>query len=291
MSPRARGFAAATTVLFIWSSWLVVSRTGALSPLTVYDLAAIRYGVSAAVVLPIVLWLKPWRGMSVQRIAAVTFLLGPIYVLLIFGGFKFAPAAHGGIYVNGVLPLITLTVSWLWISERATPRQALGAGLIVVAVVLIVADSVQIELGSAWLGDAMFFGSALFFGVYMVASRVWGVTIPQLLMCSSVINALLFVPVWALFLPTELASVSTPDLALQIVYQGVVPNLIGLLLVTYAVRTIGAPATSAFMAAVPGMGALLSLVFLDEKLGALGWFAIALLTVGVVMMALRKRAE
>jgi drug/metabolite transporter (DMT)-like permease len=291
VSPRARGFAAATTVLFIWSSWLVVSRTGALSPLTVYDLAAIRYGVSAAVVLPIVLWLKPWRGMSVQRIAAVTFLLGPIYVLLIFGGFKFAPAAHGGIYVNGVLPLITLTVSWLWISERATPRQALGAGLIVVAVVLIVADSVQIELGSAWLGDAMFFGSALFFGVYMVASRVWGVTIPQLLMCSSVINALLFVPVWALFLPTELASVSTPDLALQIVYQGVVPNLIGLLLVTYAVRTIGAPATSAFMAAVPGMGALLSLVFLDEKLGALGWFAIALLTVGVVMMALRKRAE
>ncbi len=290
MTPRARGFAAATTVLFIWSSWLVVSRAGALTPLTVYDLAAIRYGVSALFVLPVVLWLKPWRQMSLARMAAVTMLLGPVYILLVFGGFKHAPAAHGGIYMNGALPVITLVLSWFWLSRRATNRQIAGSVIVVVGVVLVVADTARIELGTAWLGDAMFLAAAVFFAAYMVASRVWEITIPQLLLCSSLLNAILFVPVWALFLPSEITAIPADSLALQIVYQGVVPNLIGLLLVTYAVRTIGAPATSAFMAAVPGLGAILSFIFLDEQLGPLGWFAVALLTSGIVMMALRDRS-
>jgi len=289
VTPRFRGFAAATAVLLIWASWLVVSRAGALSPLTVFDLAAIRYGVSSLLVFPIVLWLKPWRGMSLIRIAAVTMLLGPVYILLVFGGFKYAPAAHGGIYMNGALPVITLCISWLWISERATTRQMIGAVIVVIGVVLVIADTAQIALSGAWLGDAMFVTAAVFFAGYMVASRVWAVTIPQLLMCSSIINAVMFVPVWAAFLPSEIGSVPFPDLALQLFYQGVVPNLIGLLLVTYAVRTIGAAATSAFMAAVPGLGALLSYIFLNEQLGALGWFALVLLTGGIVLMALRKR--
>ena len=284
---RVRGFAAAITVLFIWSSWLVVSRAGALSPLTVFDLAAIRYGVSSVFVLPIVLWLKPWRGMGLKRIAVITTLLGPIYILLVFGGFKFAPAAHGGIYMNGALPVVTLILSWLWIGQRPSIRQGVGSVIVVIGVILVVADTAQIALGDAWLGDLMFLAAAVFFAGYMVASRIWDVTIPQLLLCSSVLNALMFVPLWALFLPSEITAVAMGDLALQVVYQGIVPNLIGLLLVTYAVRTIGAPATSGFMAAVPGMGAVLSLVFLDESLGPLGWFALVLLTGGIVMMALR----
>ena len=289
MTPRFRGFSAATAVLFIWASWLVVSRAGALTELTVFDLAAIRYGVSALFVFPIVLWLKPWRDISLTRIAVITTLLGPVYILLVFGGFKHAPAAHGGIYMNGALPVITLCLSWLWVSERASPRQMIGAVIVVFGVVMVVVDTTQIELGSAWLGDLMFVGAAIFFAAYLVASRVWQVTIPQLLLCSSVLNALIFVPLWALWLPSKIDAVAGEDLALQLVYQGIVPNLIGLLLVTYAVRNIGAAATSAFMAGVPGLGALLSFLVLDEKLGALGWVALVLLTIGIVLMALRSR--
>ncbi len=262
---------------------------GALSPLTVFDLAAIRYGVSAVLVLPVVMWLKPWRGISIQRIAVITTLLGPFYILLVFGGFKFAPAAHGGIYMNGALPVVTLGIAWLWFSERPTSRQITGSLIVIIGVVMVVADTAQVQIGGAWLGDAMFLAASVFFSGYMVASRIWGVTIPQLLLCSSVLNAVLFVPIWIAFLPSELANASVGEIGLQIVYQGIIPNLIGLLLVTYAVRTIGAPVTSAFMAAVPGLGAFLSLVFLGEALGPLGWFALVLLTLGIVLMALKER--
>ena len=289
MTSRFRGLAAATAVLFIWASWLVVSRAGALTALTIFDLAAIRYGVSALFVLPIVFWLKPWRSISIQRIAVITILLGPLYIFLVFGGFKHAPAAHGGIYMNGALPVITLCLSWLWISERATHRQILGAVIVVIEVVMVVVDTTRISLASTWLGDLMFVAAAVFFAAYLVASRVWRVTIPQLLLCSSVLNAIIFVPIWVFFLPSEITHIATEVLALQLVYQGIVPNLIGLLLVTYAVRNIGAAATSAFMAGVPGLGALLSFIFLDEQLGGLGWAALVLLTFGIILMALRER--
>jgi len=289
LTPRFRGFAAAISVLFIWASWLVVSRIGAQSPLTVFDLAAIRYGVSSVIVLPIVWWLKPWREMTLLRITVITVLLGPLYILLVFGGFEYAPAAHGGIYMNGALPVITLAIAWIWVSERPTFRQVVGSLIVIVGVIMVVVDTARIDLGDAWLGDGMFIAAAIFFSGYMVASRIWRVSIPQLLLCSSVLNAVIFLPIWLLFLPSQLENAPLGALSLQLFYQGIVPNLIGLLLVTYAVRTIGAPATSAFMAGVPGLGAVLSWVFLGESLGPLGWAALVLLTGGIVLMALKDR--
>ncbi|MDH3742985.1 MAG: hypothetical protein OER56_15455, partial [Hyphomicrobiales bacterium] len=94
------GCLAAFSVVFIWSSWLVASRSGALSGLTVYDLAALRYGISGLLASPFVLYFKPWRTLSIGRIAVLTMLLGPVYILLVFNAFVFAPAAHGGIFMN-----------------------------------------------------------------------------------------------------------------------------------------------------------------------------------------------
>ena len=57
------GYIAAGLVVVVWSFWLVISRLGATSTLTIYDLAAMRYGVSGLISLPFVVWFKPWRGM------------------------------------------------------------------------------------------------------------------------------------------------------------------------------------------------------------------------------------
>ena len=52
------GYIAAGLVV-VWSFWLVISRLGATSRLTIFDLAAMRYGLSGLVSLPMVLWFKP----------------------------------------------------------------------------------------------------------------------------------------------------------------------------------------------------------------------------------------
>lgn len=280
----ALGYAAAVTVTLIWATWLVASRAGAQSPLTIYDLTALRYGVSSVVALPIVLYFKPWRSMSLPRIAVVSFLLGPVYILTVFLAFEYAPAAHGGIFMNGALPAVTLFISWLLLKQRVHYLQIAGVLLIIIGATLAVADAAELSLTDAWIGDGLFFISALFFSGYLIAARVWNVSTTQVLFCSSIINAILFVPVWYWFLPSGLAQVSHSQLLIQTLYQGLIPGLVGLLLVALATRNIGPASTAAFMAGVPALGSVLGVVLLDEMLGGLGWLSVLVLTPGILLV-------
>lgn len=279
------GYVAAGAVMLIWATWLVASRYGAQSSLTIFDLAAMRYGISAIFALPLVLYFKPWRNMPLKRIAAFSFLMSPVYILFVFGGFVFAPAAHGGIFMNGVLPAITLFIAWLWRSEKATPVQLIGVVFIIAGAALAVADASQLSLSDSWLGDLSFIAGAIFFSGYLVMSRIWAITTTQILLCSSVINAVIFVPIWFLLLPSGVAEASQEQLMVQALYQGLIPNLLGLLLVAYAVRNVGSAATAAFMAGVPALGTILSMFFLGEFPGAFGWLSLAVLTPGILMVA------
>ena len=187
--------------------------------------------------------------------------------------------------MNGVLPAITLFIGWWWNKERTSGRQWLGVVMIIIGAALAVADASQLSLIDSWKGDLMFFAGAIFFSGYLVISRRWQITTTQILLCSSVINAICYVPIWYFFLPSGIAEASQSQLLLQTLYQGLIPNLLGLLLVAYAVRHVGSATTAAFMAAVPAMGTVLSLIFLGEIPGALGWLSLAVLTPGIVMVA------
>jgi len=278
------GYAAAIAVTLIWSTWIVASRSGAQSPLTPYDLAALRYGVSSIVALPIVLYFKPWQGMTLKRIASVSFLLGPIYILCVFFAFEYAPAAHGGIFMNGALPALTLFISWLLFKQRASKLQIVGVVMIIIGAILAAADATELSLVNAWIGDGLFFISAIFFTGYMIAARLWNISPTQVMFCSSIINAILFVPVWYWWLPSGINEATQPQLLLQTLYQGLIPGLVGLLLVATATRNIGPSATSAFMAAVPTLGSIIAMIFLDEMLGGLGWLSLLVLTPGILLV-------
>lgn len=279
------GYAAAVAITFIWAGWLVASRMGAKSTITIYDLTALRYGVSALVALPIVLYYKPWQTMSLRRIAILSSLLGPVYVLSIYLAFVYAPAAHGGIFMNGALPAITLFASWALFKQRVHQFQIVGIVLIATGTVMAVADATGFSMVGAWKGDLLFLLAAFFFSGYMIVARTWNISTTQVLFCGSIINAVLFVPVWYWFLPSGLAEASQSQLIIQTLYQGLIPGLVGLLLVAFATRHIGPSTTAAFMAAVPALGSLLGVVLLDEMLGGLGWLSLVVLTPGILLVA------
>ena len=276
-------------MVFIWALWLVVSRAGAQSTLNAYDLTAIRYGISAVASLPIVLYYKPWRSMSLKRIAGLSLLLGPLYILCVYFAFDYAPAAHGGVYMNGAMPAITLFLSFLFLQRKSTSIQLFGVGLIFSGTLLTAADVSGLSIPGAWRGDLLFIVAAVFFSGYLVVARAWSVTPTQVMLCGSLINAIIFVPIWYWWLPSGLAEADGAQLALQIFYQGLIPGLLGLVLVAVATKNIGPAATSAFIAAVPGLGAVLGAIFLNEVPGTLGWLSLVVLTVGILMVSLGVR--
>jgi drug/metabolite transporter (DMT)-like permease len=285
----ALGITAATIIVFIWSGWLIVTKVGAESTLTIFDIAALRFGLSGLVSLPIVIYYKPWRGMPIHRIAVMAVLAGVPYVLLSYAAFTFAPAAYGGVFMNGVLPAMTLALGWFWLKERPRWSQVGGAALIIAGAVLAATEAINGSVPGAWIGALLFLTAASWFSVYLILNRLWQVTPAQVLLVLSVLSGLIYVPIWYLFLPSNLAEAAPSQVLLQGAYQ-MLPNLVGLNLLTLAVRNVGASVSAAIMSGVPSLGAILGLVLLDESLGTMTWAGILVLSLGILMTAIRPRA-
>ena len=285
-SPRS-GYLACTMVVCIWAFWLIVSRIGATSTLTIYDLAALRYGISAVVALPFVIYFKAWKNLPLQRIVILTFLLGPLYILTVFSGFIFAPAAHGGVFMNGPVPIMTLILGAILLNTAIEYRKLAGAALIIVSSAVLGFGASGFMLAQSWIGDLCFIFGGLCFAVFVTLSRLWNIKTLDIFFCGSVVNAVVYVPVWYFFLPSGFATTEISLVVLQSIYQGLLPNLVGLVFIAHASKTAGADVTAAFMAIVPGFGALLGVILLSEQMPLTSWGAIVGLTAGLLLMALK----
>ena len=283
-SPRS-GYLACTMVVCIWAFWLIVSRIGATSTLTIYDLAALRYGISAVVALPFVIFFKAWKNLPLQRIVILTFLLGPLYILMVFSGFIFAPAAHGGVFMNGPVPIMTLILGAILLNTAIEYRKLAGAALIIVSSAVLGFGASGFMLAQSWIGDLCFIFGGLCFAVFVTLSRLWNIKTLDIFFCGSVVNAVIYVPVWYFFLPSGFATTEISLVVLQSIYQGLLPNLVGLVFIAHASKTAGADVTAAFMAIVPGFGALLGVILLSEQMPLTSWGAIVGLTAGLLLMA------
>jgi drug/metabolite transporter (DMT)-like permease len=287
-SSHVTGYAAAWCIVLVWSFWLIVSRVANDSGLTVYDLAALRYGLASLIAVPLCIYYKPWRGLHLFQIAVLSFILGPVYILFVFSGFLYAPAAHGGIFMNGLLPLISILFAIILMRVLPSVKQVVGGLLILVSAIVLAWDASVTSSADAWIGDVLFLTGALFFSAYMILAERWRLGAMQIIFCGTVVNAAIYMPIWALWLPSGMADAPFGPFMLQAIYQGFVPNLIGLLFVAHASRTIGNGNTSFILAAVPGGGAILGALILGETLNLPSIIALVILTAGLLMSVKRR---
>ena len=292
--PRKKllGYLAAVSVVFIWSSWLIISRLGVHTSLTIYDLAAIRFGLSGLIVLPFVIYFKTWRTISLAKALIVAFSIGPIYALLAFGGFSFSPAFHGGVFMNGFLPLITVFLSFL-IGQKITISQLLGSILILFGSMTILFDTQNFFSNSSLFGDILFVLSAICLSFFMVLVKRWDLQYGQILFSICLVNALIYLPVWFFFLPIGTQSfgdlLEDRNVVINILFQGFVPNLMGLFLTAYSAKMIGPSKASALLAAVPITGALLGSFFLSESPTFFGWLSLLIVSIGILLVVIKGR--
>jgi len=283
------GMAAISTVVIVWSTFLVISRSGVQSGMTIFDIAALRYGIAGLICVPIVLIAKPWRTMTVKRLAMLAFFGGVPYGLMSYVGFIFAPAAHGGVFLNGMVPALALIIGYVWLHEKPLAIQIVGAALIIAGAGMAAISASGGANPSAWIGDIAFFISGAFFAIFLILQRQWRANIPQILLAAAVVGAVVYLPIWALFLPTNLAQADPNQIALQAIFQGLFPNLLGLILLSHAVRRVGSTVVAAFLSAVPAVGSAMGLIFLREDPGLLAWVGLPILTSGILLATIWQR--
>lgn len=283
----ALGLACGLVVPFIWGGWIVASRFGVLNALTPYDVTALRVGVAAVIVFPMLLT-RGFAGLPIWKGAVLSIGVGAPFALASFGGMSLAPVVHAGVLTNGTMPIFAALVGYFWLRERPTKVQAGGIVLIVFGGLMLGGDSFSVHAPAGqWLGDLLLIGAGACFAIYMTALRRWNVTILQAVIAVPTISTAIYLPVWALFLPSDLlrggALPPWEEIALQAGYQGVISSFIVVMLITRATKSIRATTMAVFLAGAPVLAVLLGILLLDEVPTVVAWAGLVVTTAGMVL--------
>ncbi len=99
----------------------------------------------------------------------------------------------------------------------------------------------------------------------------------------TIVSAAVYIPIWLLWLESNLAVAPRSEILLQGAYQGLVPSVLGISCLNIAVRHLGANTTSVFLSAVPGVAALVAIPILQEMPGLPAWIGMITVTVGILL--------
>lgn len=281
-SQYARGALYGLAAVVIWASFIVVSRLGVTTSLTPWDVAAIRFGVAGALLLPYAVR----RGLALERLGwlglgAIVTGCGAPMVLLVNVGLLYAPAAHAGALFPGVMPLMVALLAAAILQEAFTAAKMAGLALIVLGAVGIVWGTGGSIGTTQTVGHGLFLAAGLAWAGYTVAMRRARLDGLHAAAIAAAGSLALYLPAYALVAGDGILAAPLLDIALQAVVQGILTAIVALLLYGRMVAILGASGGAAFVALTPAMTALLAIPILGEWPSAIDWAAVALISAGV----------
>ncbi len=288
-SERRLGFACAVAVLFIWTGFILASRAGAKGVLTSWDMAALRFAVSFAALLPVALR-GVLRGVPLHRILALAATAGYGFALLAYAAFELAPAANGAVLLPGALPFVTTLLALLFLGEPITRARSTSLALIAAGIVLL-AGWGFLEAPGAWRGDILFLLATTSWAVFTILVRRWGLGALQATTAIAIGCAPFYLPIWWLALPSGIAFASWGEIVFQGIYQGLLAMALASLIYTRALTALGPVRLSLFTSLVPALAALAAWPVLDEPLGPGSLAGVVLVTAGMVLGVRAGRVE
>ena len=281
MTERRIGFACAIGVVFIWTGFLLFSRLGARQDFTPWDMAALRYTGSFLAALPLVA-VFGWPSIGLRRALALVAVAGFGFPICAYVAFGMAPAAHGAVLLPGTLPFLTAALWWLVLDEAWTKRRVLSLGVVALGIGLLAADTFG-DYPGAWRGDILFLTGSICWALYVLLVRLWATQAMAATLAIALLAAPIYLPIWWLFLPSNLAVVPIGATLFQLAYQGIFAVLVAGYLFTRASTALGGPLTSTITAIVPAIASLAAWPLLGEALGVIGLAGVALVTAGMVL--------
>ncbi len=280
---RAKGVACVLFAVLVWSGWVITSRYSVTGTLSAYDITALRFAVAGVIMLPI-LMRKGWR-IGRYGIAGGIFLsltMGAAYNVVAVVGMKYAPTSHAAIIQTTMLASVSV-LSVLLLREPTTKARLLGVGLSIVGIVILlsVEDTAKAQL--AWLGHALFIRGGVMWSFYAIAVRAWKIDPLHVAAAVCVYSALLYLPIYLLFIPSHIAEADIREVVFQASYQGFINSVLALLCFNRSIGILGAATSSAFLPLVPVIATLAAIPLLGEVPSSIEWLGVAVATVGVFL--------
>ncbi|MDP1610908.1 MAG: DMT family transporter [Sulfuritalea sp.] len=283
-SSRAGWIAVAATIC-IWTGFILVTRAGGKGVLTGWDVTALRFGVGALIAV----FFLHRVSLPPFKVIALFSLFGGIgYAIAVYSAFRLAPAAHASVLMPGALPFATAVIAWLWLKQAPSRPQRIALGCVFAGIVLTAADTLlhgaQMS-GLQMVGDLLFLCGSSAWATFTLLLRRYPMPPLAATVTTTLGSAVVYLPVWWLFLPSTMDQAPLAEILMQAVYQGVLVVFVAMLLYTQAVRHLGPQTVALLMAVVPGLSALAAVPLLDEPLSLLALAGLAAVTTGAVLGA------
>ena len=262
------------------------ARAGILSGLTPGDMILMRFGVSGLFLLPF--WigsgLRSLAGVGWRRAAILTLLAGPGFALMQMGGYAFAPLAHGAVIHPASVTIISTVIAAALLKERLSGAHLIGAGLVIGGIVLISWQGLHAAAGAdSWIGDVLFFTSAIIWACFTVLIRHWRLHAIRTIGVVSFLSLILMLPGYIAWYGMDHVRALPPGaMALQGLVQGFGQGVLAITAYSQAIRVLGVSRAVLFPAMVPAVSILIGIPIVGEVPNAFQIAGLMLVTAGLL---------
>ena len=268
MTARTQGYLFVCITMCIWGGFTILSRLNLHWHVSAWDLVAMRFAIAFIILMPVLLYKKDLAFLWHPRPIILALTGGLAYCLTVYTAFLHAPAAHAAIFLNGCIPLCTAVAAYLLFKQPFDKHTWLSLSIMLSALALMSYLMLHEQASAFGLGDILFFLSAVWWGIFTVLLKQWKLSAWHSMASVAIWSALIYLPIYILFIPKHFQEAEPVHLLVQGVFHGVLVVIIATLTYVAAIERLGAFKTGSIVTLAPFIAAIIAVPLLNEPLSA-----------------------
>lgn len=266
MTARTQGYLFVCITMCIWGGFTILSRLNLHWHVSAWDLVAMRFAIAFIILMPVLLYKKDLAFLWHPRPIILALTGGLAYCLTVYTAFLQAPAAHAAIFLNGCIPLCTAVAAYLLFKQPFDKHTWLSLIVMLSALALMSYLMLHEQASAFGLGDILFFLSAVWWGIFTVLLKQWKLSAWYSMASVAIWSALIYLPIYILFIPKHFQEAEPVHLLVQGVFHGVLVVIIATLTYVAAIERLGAFKTGSIVTLAPFIAAVIAVPLLNEPL-------------------------
>ena len=266
MTARTQGYLFVCITMCIWGGFTILSRLNLHWHVSAWDLVAMRFAIAFLILMPVLIYKKDLAFLWHPRPIILALTGGLAYCLTVYTAFLQAPAAHAAIFLNGCIPLCTAVAAYLLFKQPFDKHTWLSLSIMLSALALMSYLMLHEQASAFGLGDILFFLSAVWWGIFTVLLKQWKLSAWHSMASVAIWSALIYLPIYILFIPKHFQEAEPVHLLVQGVFHGVLVVIIATLTYVAAIERLGAFKTGSIVTLAPFIAAVIAVPLLNEPL-------------------------
>lgn len=263
---RYQGYAFVAITMCIWGGFTISSRLSALWHISAWDITALRFMLAFIILMPILIYKKDTAFLFKKEPFILAMLGGVAYCLTCYSAFHFVPAAHAAIFLNGCIPLATAVAAWVFFKQPFDVHTWASLSIMLCSILAMSFLMYQATGVAFSLGDVLFFISAIWWGIFTILLKQWKLSAWHAMSGVAIWSALVYVPIYLLFIPKHLAEPKIEHLIIQTIFHGIFVVIIATLTYIEAIKRLGAFKAGSIVTLAPFIAAIIAVPLLGEPL-------------------------